>query len=521
MSSFSTDSDFLSFALPKGTKLLDGKVEILDYKGHGGFGITYLGSMSYKIGTLAQVEHKTVIVKEYFLQGYSERDHFGRVVPSVNAKELFDRYLDFFNQESEYLHRINHPYIIDVYERFNENGTSYYVMEYDENLVPLTSMNPISAELALPIIVKVGRALMAMHHNKWLHLDIKPDNILVSKDFKKLKVIDFGLVMSFDHGSKVLSMVAGGYSAGFSAPELINCKFKDFTPAPDLYSLGCTLYALVKGVPPVLENGVFEWDDSKLPSHVMDFVSACLQSDPNKRPVSVEKALSIFPEYLLAHEDDILNEWETIPFNPRDTRDSEPGEKYKFHLLKDSFPALLGISMFPLFPPVLGLCGVGGGFGLFDSMPSLILIIVVLSLIGGILLFAFYKNRHIVLRRRIISFFTFCILAFFASGLFHRDLSYFDKYYYVYSYHGKLGIADLWGKHISSPIYDKIVCTLPNGMVVVGLNHCVGIIDSYGKIILPIKYKKLINHTDTDVYVLDYYGDTEKISFQSLLKDTV
>lgn len=221
MSSFSTDSDFLSFALPKGTKLLDGKVEILDYKGHGGFGITYLGSMSYKIGTLAQVEHKTVIVKEYFLQGYSERDHFGRVVPSVNAKELFDRYLDFFNQESEYLHRINHPYIIDVYERFNENGTSYYVMEYDENLVPLTSMNPISAELALPIIVKVGRALMAMHHNKWLHLDIKPDNILVSKDFKKLKVIDFGLVMSFDHGSKVLSMVAGGIPPVFLLRNLL------------------------------------------------------------------------------------------------------------------------------------------------------------------------------------------------------------------------------------------------------------------------------------------------------------
>lgn len=95
-----------------------------------------------------------------------------------------------------------------------------------------------------------------MHANEIVHRDIKPDNLLLSKD-NVLKIVDFGVSEMFVKGNDKLKKSAG--SPAFMAPELCIAKHGEVSGiATDIWSMGITLYCMIYGKTPFISNNLLE-----------------------------------------------------------------------------------------------------------------------------------------------------------------------------------------------------------------------------------------------------------------------
>ena len=144
------------------------------------------------------------------------------------------------------------PRIIKVIEFRTDSGTPYVVMELfsELNMKQALRRGPDSLAFMLDKIVEqAAEGLYYMHTKNWIHLDIKPDNFLVSRD-GVTKLIDFTIAEKKKTGlSKLLhsAKVAKG-TRSYMAPEQIRRKVCD--ERTDIYSFGCVLYELCTGKPP-------------------------------------------------------------------------------------------------------------------------------------------------------------------------------------------------------------------------------------------------------------------------------
>lgn len=95
-----------------------------------------------------------------------------------------------------------------------------------------------------------------MHANDIVHRDIKPDNLLISKD-DVLKIVDFGVSEMFVKGNDRLKKSAG--SPAFMAPELCVTRHGEVSgKAADIWSMGVTLYCLIYGKTPFMSSNIIE-----------------------------------------------------------------------------------------------------------------------------------------------------------------------------------------------------------------------------------------------------------------------
>ena len=120
--------------LKPGASLQDGKYKITRVLGTGGFGITYLAQMkTIAQGQLGNITgYANVAIKEFFMKSCCNRDGVSSGVSYTNevTKETFSIFRNKFEKEARILAKLQHPGIVPVLEIFQENGTSYYVMEY-------------------------------------------------------------------------------------------------------------------------------------------------------------------------------------------------------------------------------------------------------------------------------------------------------------------------------------------------------------------------------------------------------
>lgn len=99
----------------------------------------------------------------------------------------------------------------------------------------------------LRYIHQIGEALQFVHQKNILHLDIKPSNILIDKD-NNARLIDFGVSKRYDVGEQETSTTMLTLSKGFASIEQYdNEGIQSFSPCPDIYSLGATMYNLLTG----------------------------------------------------------------------------------------------------------------------------------------------------------------------------------------------------------------------------------------------------------------------------------
>lgn len=225
--------------LPNGTLLKNNRYQITGSLGHGGFGRTYTATDRYPDSK----NDKTVAIKEFFsLQMHTRNRRDGKNVQPI--PERFNEAkmaLIKFQNEIEAIQSCHSEYIIKVYDVFHENSTSYYTMEYIDNinLYDYCKNHALSEHEALRITLQLCSALNEIHRKGILHLDIKPQNILLTPHDYDVRLIDFGMSHYLSENRNESVLIA--QSSNFSAPELQYRALGKPTKATDIYSVGATL----------------------------------------------------------------------------------------------------------------------------------------------------------------------------------------------------------------------------------------------------------------------------------------
>lgn len=244
--------------LPDGYLLQNGKYKLTHVIGQGGFGITYKGIWNTEVkGPLGTIKTEVpVCVKEYFFKDYCFRDADSQAVRvhSETGKILFDKFKEKLIKEAKILSEVHHPYIVNVLEVFEENNTAYIAMEYiaGSSLKSILEQDGVLPEsTVLRYVRQIGEALQFVHEKNILHLDIKPSNILIDQH-GNARLIDFGVSKRYDMEQEETSTTMLTLSKGFASIEQYdNEGIQMFSPRPDIYSLGATMYNLLTGkIPP-------------------------------------------------------------------------------------------------------------------------------------------------------------------------------------------------------------------------------------------------------------------------------
>ena len=150
-----------------------------------------------------------------------------------------------FRQEAASAANLQSPYIVNVYDWGQDEGTYYIVMEYVRGSDLKTAINErgaINQRKVAEIGSQVCQALSAAHKLDIIHRDIKPQNIMVQPD-GNVKVMDFGIARAKNSVKTQTSSVLG--TAHYISPE--QAQGKELTPASDIYSLGIVLYEAATG----------------------------------------------------------------------------------------------------------------------------------------------------------------------------------------------------------------------------------------------------------------------------------
>lgn len=154
-----------------------------------------------------------------------------------------------FRQEARLMAFVSHPNLVTVYDLHEEPSGSWVVMEYvpGDNLKKLIERHgPLPPEEVLPLLEQVAGALGHLHGRNLVHLDIKPQNLIVMPD-GTIKLIDFGLAQPAGPRQEMVGGTAFG-TVAYLAPEQASGDPVD--AATDVYALGCVVYELLTGQPP-------------------------------------------------------------------------------------------------------------------------------------------------------------------------------------------------------------------------------------------------------------------------------
>ena len=268
--------------------------------GRGGFGVTYMARSQIGI---------QFAVKEFFPKNTCERDTSSNaiIVTDVSKIDLISRLRQRFLDEARNLASCEHNYIVHVVESFEENGTAYMVMENVEGVTLQTCVRnngPMDEGTASEIIIKAAQALHYLHNRRMTHLDIKPDNIILTASGDPV-IIDFGLSRLHSGNQAASAQQFTAVSKGYTASEQYSRQLS-FLPQSDVYSLAATYYFLLTGKrPPEPDaNHVFEADLPSVASDAARFtISRGMRYNPQRRTQSMTTFIANVRGYAIDDSD--------------------------------------------------------------------------------------------------------------------------------------------------------------------------------------------------------------------------
>ena len=236
--------------LPIGTLLQGGRYEILRYISSGGFGCTYEAR-----DNKFKSKVKSVAIKEFFVKDFCNRDPESNsvLVATQSKAELIERLQQKFIEEAEALYDLAHPNIVSVTDKFEENNTAYYVMEYIDGRSLgklIDEKGPLGEAEAIDYIKQIASALGFVHSHNRLHLDVKPQNIMIDQSGKAV-LIDFGVSKQYDEVNGENTSTLLGCTPGYAPIEQSGNGVSEFYPSTDIYALGATLYKALTGETPL------------------------------------------------------------------------------------------------------------------------------------------------------------------------------------------------------------------------------------------------------------------------------
>ena len=150
-----------------------------------------------------------------------------------------------FLSEAQAAAGLMHPNVVNVYDVGQDRGLYYMVMELVEGITLkdyIEKKGRLSAKETISISIQMVTGLQAAHNQHIIHRDIKPQNIIISKD-GKVKVTDFGIARATTATQTISTSVMG--SVHYTSPEQARGGVVD--QKSDIYSIGITMYEMITG----------------------------------------------------------------------------------------------------------------------------------------------------------------------------------------------------------------------------------------------------------------------------------
>jgi len=252
--------------LPKG-HLIDDRYEIIRKLGQGSFGAVYLAND-------LKMEMQKVL----------------KVIPEVISNDK--KAMVLLRKEASIMAKLNHKNIVRVYD-FHDNGDINYIdMEYVDgqslaDLLLKAPENKLPEEEVKKYAIQIAEGLAYAHNQRVIHKDIKPQNIMRTKD-GAIKLMDFGIAETVHSSMSRLKNTGSSGTLVYMSPEQL--RGKDVGKESDIYSLGATLYELLTGNPPFYQGDITYQIINETPKPIEgisqqmnDVVLKCLDKDLRKR----------------------------------------------------------------------------------------------------------------------------------------------------------------------------------------------------------------------------------------------
>ena len=180
---------------------------------------------------------------------YKGKDHkLNRYVAVKVLKSDYrndESFIKKFVSEAQAAAGLMHPNVVNVYDVGQDRGLYYMVMELVEGITLkeyIEKKERLSAKEAISISIQMISGIQAAHNHHIIHRDIKPQNIIISKD-GKVKVTDFGIARATTSTATISTNVMG--SVHYTSPEQAKGGIVD--ERSDIYSAGITMYEMVTG----------------------------------------------------------------------------------------------------------------------------------------------------------------------------------------------------------------------------------------------------------------------------------
>lgn len=252
---------------------------------------------------------------------YKAKDHkLNRFVAVKVLKQEFSENANFvskFRIEAQAAAGLMHPNIVNVYDVGEEGDNHYIVMELVDGITLkkyIEKKARLSVKEAVSIAIQVSMGIEAAHNNHIIHRDIKPQNIIISKE-GKVKVTDFGIAKAATSNT-ITSNVMG--SVHYTSPEQARGGYSD--EKSDIYSLGITMFEMLTGRVPfngettvaiAIKHIQEEFPSpreyvSEIPVCVEQIVFKCCQKSPDRRYQSMSELIVDLKQSLINPDEDFV-----------------------------------------------------------------------------------------------------------------------------------------------------------------------------------------------------------------------
>jgi len=235
----------------------------------------------------------------------------------LNQSSADEEAVKRFEAEARAISRLDHNNIVSLYEYGEENGIRFFAMQFIDGTTldkALKKKGKLPLEIVMDFSKQICRGLLYAHRQGITHRDIKPHNILISRDGTCL-ISDFGIAQIIRESRITMTGIAVG-TPEYMSPE--QAKGKKLDNQTDIYSLGILLYEMLTGEPPFTGKNPVSVAYNQV--HAMPLPPSSARKDiPKRLELIILKALKKDKKERYSSIDQMLDDLDTVVLEEKST----------------------------------------------------------------------------------------------------------------------------------------------------------------------------------------------------------